>query len=203
MQNEGWAFRWRAVIAGVLLVPAAFLMLLTADAAPQPAWMLAVRTVLAWICFVVGATLRWWATLYVGGRKAVTLVTDGPYSVCRNPIYLGSLFLGLSVSLFLGSLVVAVGIGLLMLVYARGVVPGEERFLRTTHASVYEEYCRRVPRFWPRPRLFRTPDTIEVKVLGLRLEGARTAVWIWLPLSGELETFLRAQASWAQVAFLP
>ena len=50
---------------------------------------------------MAGASLGFWATLYVGGRKETVLVTDGPYSACCNPLYLESFFLAVAAPLFL------------------------------------------------------------------------------------------------------
>jgi protein-S-isoprenylcysteine O-methyltransferase Ste14 len=47
-------------------------------------------------CLWPGATLRLWSTLYIGGRKRVVLVSDGPYSLCRNPLYVGTFLIALS-----------------------------------------------------------------------------------------------------------
>ena len=33
---------------------------------------------------------RLWCTLYLGGRKAAEVVTKGPYSIARNPLYVFS-----------------------------------------------------------------------------------------------------------------
>ena len=43
---------------------------------------------------IIGAALgRIWCNIYITGRKDKELCTDGPYSLCRNPLYLFS-FIG-------------------------------------------------------------------------------------------------------------
>ena len=44
-----------------------------------------------YLAIVVAIGLRLWCTLYIGGSKSRTLVTDGPYSVSRNPLYFASI----------------------------------------------------------------------------------------------------------------
>ena len=34
-----------------------------------------------------GIVGRLWSILYIGGHKANNVITDGPYSVMRNPLY--------------------------------------------------------------------------------------------------------------------
>ncbi len=36
--------------------------------------------------FLAGAAFRFWATLYLGGRKDAVVVDTGPYSLCRHPL---------------------------------------------------------------------------------------------------------------------
>ncbi len=77
------------------------------------------------------------------------LVTDGPYSVVRNPIYTGMfgmlLASGLAVSHWLGLLIV---IG----VFAIGTfirVRSEEQLLREAFGAKFDDYARRVPAVIP------------------------------------------------------
>lgn len=42
------------------------------------------------ILIVLGVIGRFWATLYIGGHKNKDVITDGPYSICRHPLYLFS-----------------------------------------------------------------------------------------------------------------
>jgi protein-S-isoprenylcysteine O-methyltransferase Ste14 len=102
-----------------------------------------------WLLLASGMGLRLWATLCIAGRKRKSLVDFGPYSLCRNPLYWGTLLIALAVMAFFKSVTFAV-IGLLPLaIYLIGVVPTEERYLTTRLGAEYEDYCRRVPRWWP------------------------------------------------------
>lgn len=47
---------------------------------------------------------RFWAILYIGGRKNAAVTQDGPYSICRHPLYLFSAIGTLGFGLMMGSL---------------------------------------------------------------------------------------------------
>jgi protein-S-isoprenylcysteine O-methyltransferase Ste14 len=171
-------FRWRGVFGVIFLAPAAVVALLSQRAFSAPVAGL-VSLFLGWPTFLIGLFLRVWSTLYVGGRKTTKLVTEGPYSLCRNPLYLGSFFVALSAGFFLDSLVFAGAVALTMLCYVSSTVPAEEQKLRELHNENFDEYCRRVPRFWPSLRNFNTPKTITVSVKALRIEAKRLMLWFW------------------------
>lgn len=89
-----------------------------------------------------------------GGRHrqvyAEDLVTDGLFAHCRNPLYDGNLLILLGLGLASNSLLfLAVGMPFFLLAY-RAIVAAEENFLRTKFGAAYDDYCRRVPRFFPR-----------------------------------------------------
>jgi protein-S-isoprenylcysteine O-methyltransferase Ste14 len=118
-------------------------------------------TGLAILFGLVGAVLRVWGTAYLSASIVHSaamhgdqVMAAGPYRYVRNPLYLGSWFLGLSIAILMppsGALVFAVVLGLF---YFR-LILGEESFLTGQIGEAYVEYRRRVPRLIPslRPRI--------------------------------------------------
>jgi protein-S-isoprenylcysteine O-methyltransferase Ste14 len=105
---------------------------------------------------IIGAIMaRLWCTLYIGNRKSAQLVTDGPYSLCRNPLYaasiLGAVGVGLQTGMYTFGLI---GCVLCWAIFAV-VVRREEAFLEGRFGERYRLYCARTPRFLPRPNLWR------------------------------------------------
>lgn len=102
--------------------------------------------------FVAAGILgRLWCTLYIGGRKSRTLVTSGPYAVCRNPLYLFSSLLGTGIALLLQNVILLLLFAVLFVLFHALAICGEEENLRQRFGHNYEEYCRDVPRFLPKP----------------------------------------------------
>jgi protein-S-isoprenylcysteine O-methyltransferase Ste14 len=79
------------------------------------------------------------------------LVTDGPYQLSRNPMYLSALFAWLGWVVFYGSPAVLAAFALLWSLFAFRVVPQEERQLRKIFGEEYTEYQRSVGRWIGKP----------------------------------------------------
>jgi protein-S-isoprenylcysteine O-methyltransferase Ste14 len=80
------------------------------------------------------------------------LVVGGPYRWVRNPMYVGAGTALLGAALYYDSLaLLAYGVGFLLAMHLF-VVLYEEPVLRRTFGPEYEEYRRRVGRWWPRRR---------------------------------------------------
>lgn len=196
VDKASWGFRHRGWIGIIFLLPAFVITIMSAAPPIEDSWLDLIADTLGWVVFVAGAGLRLWSTLYIGARKRSTLVSEGPYSICRNPLYVGSFLIAFSIGLFLESLTFLGGVVLSAVAYAVFTIPQEERALQETLGEEYRLYCERVPRFWPRWSQFHTPEVIEVKVKGLKLECARAARWIWVPVILEIIAFLRVQPWW-------
>lgn len=101
----------------------------------------------------IAAVGRLWCSLYIAGYKNNTLVTSGPYSMCRNPLYffslLGALGLGLASETITVPAIILAG----FVVYYPIVIRGEERRMQELHGEAFTRYARSVPRFLPRPAI--------------------------------------------------
>jgi protein-S-isoprenylcysteine O-methyltransferase Ste14 len=201
--EKAFGFRHRGLIGGLVLVPAGLLTLFSSPLFPPQSHLNVPFDLAAWALFLAGTAIRTWATCYVGGRKRRCLITDGPYSLCRNPLYLGSLLVALSSGLFLKSPFVLAAIGIVAMGYIYATLPCEERELEYHHGSAYHDYCQRTSRFFPRWSSFHTPEVVEVSIRGLKLEGKRMLVWLWLPFFCELLNHGRAANWWPLFLHLP
>lgn len=112
---------------------------------------------------VVAIMGRLWSILYIGGRKSATVVETGPYSVMRNPLYFFSAVAAAGVGAQLGSAVAMLGFAALCAAVFHVVILREEGFLRARLGQPYEDYCRRVPRFLPNPRLYRDQSEVSFR----------------------------------------
>ncbi len=83
------------------------------------------------------------------------LVTQGLYKFNRNPMYVGVVGVILSEALFFGSISLLVYAALLWFGFHLSIIFYEEPHLRRKFGTMYQEYCRKVPRWGIALRPFR------------------------------------------------
>jgi protein-S-isoprenylcysteine O-methyltransferase Ste14 len=81
-------------------------------------------------------------------RKNEALATSGPYAYTRNPLYFGSLLMGIGFAVAARSWWVGVVLVAMFFAIYLPVIRDEEVFLRQKF-SEFDEYARRVPRMLP------------------------------------------------------
>jgi protein-S-isoprenylcysteine O-methyltransferase Ste14 len=99
------------------------------------------------IVIVPGLLIRALASGHV--RKNEALATSGPYAYTRNPLYLGSLLIGVGFAVAARSWWVGVALVVMFFAIYLPVIRDEEAFLRQRFPE-FDEYARRVPRMFPR-----------------------------------------------------
>ena len=147
------------------------------------------------ILLVIIAVLgRFWAVMYSGHNKNLRVVQDGPYSVCRHPLYLFSTIGVAGFGLMVGSLLLTLLITLLAGAVLAATARGEESYLRSKFGPDYDEYARRVPMIWPNLAGFQTPKDITVRVQALRVNLQDAVVFLsFIPLAAVLQWLKHAQ----------
>jgi protein-S-isoprenylcysteine O-methyltransferase Ste14 len=101
------------------------------------------------VLIVPGLLIRALASGHV--RKNETLATSGPYAYTRNPLYLGSLLIGIGFALAARNWWIGVALVVMFFAIYLPVIRSEEAFLRERFPE-FDEYAKRVPRMVPRLR---------------------------------------------------
>ena len=131
-------------VARRIRVPLGFVFALLYFWLARPNWRwLALGSLL----IVPGLLIRALASGHV--RKNEALATSGPYAYTRNPLYLGSLLMGIGFAVAARSWWVGLALAVMFFAIYLPVIRGEEKFLRETFPE-FDEYARRVPRMFPR-----------------------------------------------------
>ncbi len=108
------------------------------------------------IIILGGEAIRVWAVGYSGGttrsKKLIAdrLVTEGPYSLIRNPLYAGNFLIALGFSLLANAAVIVPLVIIYFAIEYYPIVRREEYFLLEKFGEPYSRYLREVPRFFPK-----------------------------------------------------
>jgi protein-S-isoprenylcysteine O-methyltransferase Ste14 len=181
---------WGLRLFFVLALP---LILFSRSAWSEPEWVFDILEVSGIALVIAGVLGRFWAILYIGAMKNRTVMQEGPYSICRHPLYLFSTIGVTGFGLMLGSLVLTGFLGVSVFLILTATAKREELFLRATFGADYDAYAARVPRIWPRPSLFQTGPEISVSVKALRTNFADALVFLVLiPLAELMESVKEA-----------
>lgn len=108
-------------------------------------------------CILLGEFIRIYGVAYIGGVSRTRtfstgqkLITGGPFSHVRNPLYIGNLFLsgGLAIFANVGLYFNLVFFAFFFIQYIP-VIHWEENNLREIFGKTFDDYSRKVPRWIP------------------------------------------------------
>lgn len=123
---------------------------------------------------------RLWCSLYISGYKDSQLITTGPYSVCRNPLYVFSILGFAGIGFTTETFTLGLAPSLVFLMAYAPVVNREEQLLRLRFGPDFERYCARTPRFTPNFARFNEPDTYVVNPKLFRRTMGDVIWFLWL-----------------------
>ncbi len=112
-------------------------------------------SLLGGVLVLIGQTLRFWAAGCIARYRgeqvgAQRLATWGPYSLVRNPLYVGNWFIGAGWGMIAGWKALLLFVVSFWVVYCLFIVPYEEDFLLRTFGEDYARYSESTGRFIPR-----------------------------------------------------
>ncbi|NJL07548.1 MAG: isoprenylcysteine carboxylmethyltransferase family protein [Methylacidiphilales bacterium] len=124
-------------------------------AVPEPAVVAGSARWLGLLAIVGGASLTVAAARLFKRRRAnintfktpTALVTDGPFRVSRNPIYLGFTVLLVGAAVVLGSALPFAVAAAFAVIADRWYIPFEERAMRAEFGAAFDAYAQRVRRW--------------------------------------------------------
>lgn len=128
---------------------------------------------------------RLWSLMYISGYKSNTVITEGPYSMVRHPLYFFSLIGMVGIGLASENILILGLIVVFYIIYYPFTIMAEEKKLTNKFGQEYIEYTKRVPRFIPKLSLYHEPEfyTITIKKLARNFVEAMLLVWVFALLS--------------------
>lgn len=121
-----------------------------------------------YLCLLIGLSIRMWSILYIGGRKSRELITEGPYSLCRNPLYVGTFFLTIGAGLCFENIPMLVATLIIFLPVHMVVIRMEERHLEDLFPTDYPVYKQAVARFFPTIRNYKNTGELVIQIRTIR-----------------------------------
>lgn len=147
IRHGNFLFRYRNLVFPLVLVALALVF------PPKPGAWVAFGLALAVLGQAVRAAVIGLAYIKRGGINkriaAERLVTNGLFAHCRNPLYLGNLLILFGLfAVYHNPWVYLLGVPYFTYAY-HSIVAAEERYLHDKFGADYQDYARRVPRWWP------------------------------------------------------
>ena len=144
---------------------------------------------------------RLWALLYISGHKKIELITEGPYSMVRHPLYVFSLIGAIGIGLASENILVLAALIIFYLLYYPLTILVEEAKLTDKFGQAYLDYIKSTPRFLPKLSLYKSPPQVVVNT-DIFLKSIAIGMWfIWIyialnfieaiQLFGNIPVFLR------------
>jgi protein-S-isoprenylcysteine O-methyltransferase Ste14 len=128
----------------------------------------------------IGAMGRLWCSFYIAGYKKTELITTGPYSMMRNPLYFFSLVGALGVGLASETLTLPFLVFVGFWIYYPSVIRQEEADMTRIYGQAFLAYCQETPRFLPKVSLLRETQHSTADPIVFRNHILSTVWFIWL-----------------------
>ena len=142
----------------IILIIAAFFILFTEPTFDDEGLTHEILDFFGYIFVAICALGRLYSTAFLGGHKNKNLVTDGPYSVVRNPLYSFSLIGITGIAFMTNHIFIMIFVPLAVVVVYDRLIRREEDFLKMEFGKAYETYMKTTPRLFPKLGQYQSSD---------------------------------------------
>ena len=172
--------RQRVVVSRVFGVLVLFLALFTTGSFSQGSLTDALLEMSGLFLLTICSIGRLWALLYISGYKKLELITEGPYSMVRHPLYVFSLIGAIGIGLASENILVLAALVIFYLLYYPLTVLVEEKKLVDKFDQAYLDYIKRTPRFLPKLSLYKSGVQYQINA-DLFVKSLANGMWfIWI-----------------------
>ena len=171
----------------VVFIPIVFVAIFVRPSWSVESTMAFVMEFGGYLFLLAGLVIRIWCTFYIGNRKSKEVITAGPYSICWNPLYIGTFLLAIGVGLCFENLLILILVPAIIVPVHIITARMEETRLESKFGEQYRMYKQKVPRFRPCFSNYSSPNIIEVNVHSIRRIAMDTVGVLLIP---EIEDLL-------------
>ena len=179
MQHSAQYFATHRLRVSRIFAIAFFLVVLAMESAHEGSLVSTALFLLGLLLVGVATVGRLWCSLYISGHKNAELITTGPYSLSRNPLYFFSLLGFAGIGFASETVTLGAVLAVAMLIGYPAVIRQEEAVLRERFGAEFEAYCARVPRFLPKLSAYVEPETYTVNPRLFRRSMLDVVWFIW------------------------
>ncbi|MGA1979563.1 MAG: isoprenylcysteine carboxylmethyltransferase family protein [Sedimentisphaerales bacterium] len=147
--------RRRVIVSRIFGVLVLLLVLFTTHSFSQDSLTDTVLEMSGLFLLTICSIGRLWALLYISGYKKLELITEGPYSMVRHPLYVFSLIGAIGIGLASENVLVLAVLVIFYLLYYPLTILVEEKKLVDKFDQAYLDYIKRTPRFLPKLSLYK------------------------------------------------
>jgi protein-S-isoprenylcysteine O-methyltransferase Ste14 len=171
--------RTRVMVSRILAVVGILLVIFTMPSFEQGGLSDILSDTLGLFLLTVCTMGRLWALLYISGKKTHEVVTDGPYSIVRHPLYLFSFIGAIGIGLVSDNILVLAALVIFYLSYYPLTILSEEQTLTKKFGQAYIDYAKCTPRFLPKLSLYKSPSQVVINA-DIFLKNMVIGMWfIW------------------------
>jgi protein-S-isoprenylcysteine O-methyltransferase Ste14 len=177
--------RQRVVVSRVFGVLVLLLALFTTHSFSQGSLTDTVLEMSGLFLLTICSIGRLWSLLYISGYKKLELITEGPYSMVRHPLYVFSLIGAIGIGLASENILVLAVLVIFYLSYYPLTILVEEKKLVDKFGQAYLDYVKCTPRFLPKLSLYKSPSQLVVNadIFARNLANGMWFIWIFILLN--------------------